>query len=277
MTEKYQPDQRLPAAAVNDMLRRIETMERRLADLADQPQSDAAHGLAPPPCVRVDVLNSSGSTMDARSIQGIKRHAFTDTVDTERVVLEVEEPDAAQHEGRWVVLEEEIPDQGVGSAILSGLAVVKVAVGDADDTHAEMTDADPNKLTSASAGTARILWKESGTGDLWALVQFPVLPAFGEYDTPVDETYSAEHPETISTSNEYTTTDDGVDVLWDRAEPPAGGEKGIEITLSAGIAYYHDGDKKIYDYLLNLEIDDHGMIRRITAKRRQEIDDVEEC
>jgi hypothetical protein len=226
------------------------------------------------------VRNDAGTDLDRFSVVGLDapviRPADNEAHFANRIALTGVLPEEGTHEGRFAVLREPIRSGAFGRAWALGVFPAHVDVEHEDHDRAEMADGATDALLSGKTGSARILWKEEGTGRKWAVVRVPAGAPVGVLDNPVDETYSAEHPETISTANEYAT-DDGAEVLWDREEPPPGGEKGIEITLSAGIAYYHNGDEVLYDYLLNFEIDDLGAIRRITAKRRQEVDAPEEC
>jgi hypothetical protein len=87
-----------------------------------------------------------------------------------------DEPAIASHRGRFVVLIEDIAGSEYGMAVISGVTPVKIDVRDADHRYAEVKDADTTQLQSGPIGTARILWKESGTGTKWAIVNLGVLP-----------------------------------------------------------------------------------------------------
>jgi hypothetical protein len=84
---------------------------------------------------------------------------------------------ANRHECRYVVLQEPLKDGKVGHAMLFGVTPVKLDVTvDAHDY------ADPNptltaKQRSGWQGSCRILWKQAGTGEKWAVVHFPVNDA----------------------------------------------------------------------------------------------------
>jgi hypothetical protein len=69
----------------------------------------------------------------------------------------------------FVVLQEPLAAGHFGIARILGLTRVKVNVTDAGHGYADCTTA-TDKLTSGATGPARILWKESGTGDKWAVV-----------------------------------------------------------------------------------------------------------
>jgi hypothetical protein len=61
------------------------------------------------------------------------------------------------------VTQEPIAEDGIGRVVVAGITPVTLTITDADDTHADATAASA-ELTTGTSGTARILWKESGTG-----------------------------------------------------------------------------------------------------------------
>ncbi len=71
--------------------------------------------------------------------------------------------------GIFAVVQEPIPEDGIGVAIIIGVALVNLLVTSTGDTYANCTTA-TDKLTTGSTGAARIIWKESGTGDKLGLV-----------------------------------------------------------------------------------------------------------
>lgn len=82
-------------------------------------------------------------------------------------------PATASHSnGRFAILAEPIPNGEYGRAYISNLAAVQINVTDANHSFADITDATTAKLASVESGPCVILWKESGTGDKWAIVRF---------------------------------------------------------------------------------------------------------
>jgi hypothetical protein len=78
--------------------------------------------------------------------------------------------------GRWGILAEAIPDTRYGKAIVAGVCPARIRVLDA--AH-EYVDAIPDGVSSIHLatdyhGSARILWRESGTGPKWALIRLGV-------------------------------------------------------------------------------------------------------
>lgn len=61
------------------------------------------------------------------------------------------------------ITEEPILASGVGRVVVAGIVPVTLTVTSSGDTYAD-TAASSGSLTTSTSGTARILWKESGTG-----------------------------------------------------------------------------------------------------------------
>jgi hypothetical protein len=119
-------------------------------------------------------------------------------------------PDIALHRGKFVVCLEpivaatETAQAGIGRALLVGVTPCKVDVQNEADAWADIADGDNAKLKSGPTGAAQILYKESGTGEKWAIVRlgnrgerslFPVLVSkdggsAGDEDNPCTYTYT---------------------------------------------------------------------------------------
>jgi len=131
---------------------------------------------------KVSVLNSSGSDLDRFFILGIDEPIILPADDQEdfesRITVDGVTPEdgtggsgASDHRGRFVVLQEPIPDGEIGKSRIAGETLVKIDVIEEAHEFADVTDGEPAYLTSSSTGSARILWKESGTGEKWALIR----------------------------------------------------------------------------------------------------------
>jgi hypothetical protein len=59
------------------------------------------------------------------------------------------------------------------------VSIVQIDVQGSGDTYASPIASDAAKLKSGTSGSARILYKEAGTGIKWAVVQFPASAAGG--------------------------------------------------------------------------------------------------
>jgi hypothetical protein len=73
--------------------------------------------------------------------------------------------------GRIVITAEPIIAGGIGRAYASGVCIAKIDVTDEAHTHADVAD-DETMLASSTSGPLSILWKEAGTGVVFALVRF---------------------------------------------------------------------------------------------------------
>lgn len=82
-------------------------------------------------------------------------------------------PTAADHQGRFVILLEPVANGEVARARAAGVTPVKVDVSDEAHAFADVADGVCTHLASGSEGVAAILWKEAGTGVVWALARFP--------------------------------------------------------------------------------------------------------
>lgn len=87
----------------------------------------------------------------------------------QRPIFEASAPAAATDQ--FVITTEPIVGQQIGRAVCAGLAVVKVNVSDAGHTRAVPVASETDYLASAASGGVPILYKESGTGELWAVVR----------------------------------------------------------------------------------------------------------
>jgi hypothetical protein len=68
----------------------------------------------------------------------------------------------------FAILQVPLESEKLGKALLQGISPVKVNIGNESHKYAKLNAAG---LVSASSGVGRILWKESGTGEKWVLLQ----------------------------------------------------------------------------------------------------------
>jgi len=121
------------------------------------------------------VENKSGYAVDWFGVLGIDGPLIAEATNSNefksRVMFTASTPDIDKHEGLFVVCIEAIPDGQIGKAVVSGVVQVQIDVTDADHTYAEIKDDDRTMLASGASGSARILWKATGTGTQWAIVR----------------------------------------------------------------------------------------------------------
>jgi len=126
------------------------------------------------------VKNASGYDQDRFAVLGIDSPIITPTDNEDefknRVALAGVTPDGKDHFGRFVVLLEPVRSGALGRACVSGVCPAKVYVTDEDHQFADVNDGQAGYLASGETGAALILWAESGTGEVWAVVRLG-LPA----------------------------------------------------------------------------------------------------
>ncbi len=161
---------RIPAATFNTFIDAAEDFQRRRHDQSAGPQAAGRRMDAVP------VKNNSGSDVGRFGVLGIDGPIFT-PADSEngfknRVALVGVTPADPTHLGRFAILLEPVAAGKIGQAAVAGVCVAKVAVQAADDGFADVKDGYSSSLKSGTSGAATILWKETGTGEKWAIVRF---------------------------------------------------------------------------------------------------------
>ena len=187
---------KIPAAGYNAMVdaARAEQQRRHGIDRSAKP------GFVEPAMVLVK--NNSGADRDRFDILGIDGPIFTptdnlDSFKNDRAVKGIT-PTTADHTGNFVILLEPLKAGKIGSAVASGVCVVKVNVTDTDHEYADVANAQAAYMASGHSGAARILWAESGTGQKWALVRIGAgggLPNGVNIDDVLSWTGTAWEPE----------------------------------------------------------------------------------
>jgi hypothetical protein len=160
------------AAAWNAML----DAARKVAEL------DASAGRAlsaTREAARVLVKNTTGTAFETGHIVGLGAPLFTPTDNLGefmfRPTILGAVPTLASHEGKWGVCAEQIPAGKIGAVIVGGVAPARVNVtaGTASLEGVEVKDGDETQLSLVAGGSARVMWRESGTsGTKWALIRF---------------------------------------------------------------------------------------------------------
>lgn len=134
----------------------------------------------------VRVKNDTGSDLSRSAVVALDEPIFLPADDEDAFLREVAfraaVPDYPANFGRFAVLLGPIAADGVGRAVVAGVAPVRVYVAVAGHRWADIDDGSTARLRSCTAGTAAILWCEgdSGgatTGDQWAIVRLGSAPA----------------------------------------------------------------------------------------------------
>lgn len=172
MYSKVKPGDELayPARLHNAMIDTVRDHERARAsrggDGVEQPFKSTI----------IKVQNDTGEDLAQRSIVGFEEAVFDPAVSLDyfqdRVVLAGRKPSLPDDSGRFGVLLADLAADDIGEAVLTGACVVQVMVTDATHRCAEAVDGNSDYLASTDAWPAtQILWKETGTGLKWAVVQ----------------------------------------------------------------------------------------------------------
>ena len=80
-------------------------------------------------------------------------------------------PKHPEHYGRFMILLDPMRIGKIGRAWVSGVCPAYITVEDECHQCCDVKHDDPTKLKSCPKGSARILWREGGTGDQWAVVR----------------------------------------------------------------------------------------------------------
>lgn len=168
---------RIPAAAYNSFLDAAADYRNRLmGQESDFLQRDTKTGI-------VYVRNKSGSDQDRFAVLGIAGTVITPEENERefksRIVFDVKKPNEvdefhADHEMKYVILQEPLKNNAVGAGMVCGVTPVKLDVKDENDDYAGFKEGQTGFLETWYVGTARILWKEPGPGRKWGIVRFPV-------------------------------------------------------------------------------------------------------
>jgi hypothetical protein len=160
---------------------------------------------------KVLVQNNSGGNLDKFSVLGIDSPYITPTENEtdfqERITIVGVTPTEDDHTGKFIVLQEPIPNGKTGRGILSGETIVKIDVEDADHEYAEVTDSQAGYLTSTDSGSAKILWKESGTGQVWAYVRLGFPQIYNIYEDDASSVYTIDRTNESDDSKEWNPSD----------------------------------------------------------------------
>jgi len=257
---------RMPAKAYNtfiDMARDFQNRQRN-ADGSAQPGSDPASTI-------VLVKNATGADQLRFAVLGINGPIYTpdDNLDSfkNKLAFIGAVPTTASYTGKYVVLLEPAVNGAIVRAVVAGVVPVKVDFGDANHGFADVKNSDSTSLKSAAAGSAQILWKQSGTGVKWAQVRLSNILA-GSLTGPATLGSNTEGSETPSSD---TWTRDGTTSGSNYAGVP------LDLWVVGRVVYNHAGDKKLYAFLRKLSFDSVGFLRVAGAENRVEVDAAEAC
>ncbi len=125
----------------------------------------------------VRVKNCSGEDRDRFDVLGIDE-VFPQPSDNPSAfkagpVLHGVTPNKEKHCGRFVILLEPVKSDGIVSACIAGLTVARINIEEDEDwiQSADIADGEASELKAKVQGSAKILWREEGSGTVWAVVR----------------------------------------------------------------------------------------------------------
>lgn len=150
----------------NSFIDAAEYVRNRQADLSSSTsRRDTKSGI-------VMLRNNTGSALDQFKVLSVGNLIIT-PADNEQdfrntlPVFEAENVTSNNLKKPFVILQKPLAKSECGIAMVAGITPVKVNIGSATHEYAELS---ANGLKSSESGSIRILWKEEGTGDRWAVV-----------------------------------------------------------------------------------------------------------
>lgn len=214
----------------------------------------------------VYLLNSSGAARDRFNVLGLGDPIYSPTDNQNefenRITFAGATPATATHLGKFAILLKSSPSAKITPAIIAGVCQVKINVVHASHQYADVKNGDATQLESARIGSARILWKESGTGSKWAIVELGALGR-GTNASPLELADENEGSETALT-DDWDITDQGED-------------DGLELWQVTRVVYNEAGDKKLYGFKRKMTFDSTGRLVLVGQEVRYEIDSPGAC
>ena len=144
--------------------------ERQQSSIASRQPERERNGI-------VLLKNASGSDRNRFDILGIDSPVIEPAENLNefqnRVALNGSIPSVTSHAGKFAILQEPVKADGIARAMLVGVTPVRVNVTDTSHAFADLTGGNASQLASSASSGVRILWKESGTGLLQAVVELP--------------------------------------------------------------------------------------------------------
>lgn len=172
-------------------------------------QSTVAFGQSPSGEFRqtglVPVKNITGEERQRFDVVGVDDPVFTpdDSLDSfkNQIALDGAIPCEHRHLGRFAILQEPADANGIVPAAVAGVTIARVDVVDESHPFCDVVNCGTEALQSNPTGSAKLIWKEAGTGTKWAVIRFGETEA-----TPSGSTTTTTTPDPTSTTVGPTTT-----------------------------------------------------------------------
>lgn len=120
------------------------------------------------------VKNATSEDAEAFSVMGLGNPVIPPSENSvefrNSITLEATTPLSDTHEGLYCILQEPVQKGKIGRAVLSGVTWCNLYIESESDEFAEIQDLTRSYLVTGPDGSAKILWKEDGTGYKWGLV-----------------------------------------------------------------------------------------------------------
>lgn len=173
MGRRFHPNQNLPSLSARDL-----NGWSRAADFVaqrDAEQNDSRGVAGTLPHLRCILQNDTGSDVADFHVFGLGAlrvvSLSTDPQQLRRkLVFDAEAPVKATHGTKFAITWEPIKVGREGYGVIVGLVPVRINVTDEDHEFAAIDDADATRLASDGSEGVPIVWKESGTGEKWGVV-----------------------------------------------------------------------------------------------------------
>jgi hypothetical protein len=142
---------------------------------------------------QVWIKNNSGADRSACEILGIDTSIPVSPTHNlgafqQDCVVQGVSPTFASHDGKFVILPGALPNSEIGIGQIAGVCAVQVTVTAGLEWYgyADVTNNTATKLTLLPSGKAQVLWRETGTGDKWAIVLLGLPPGNVTKDVKLD-------------------------------------------------------------------------------------------
>lgn len=208
----------IPAEEQNALLRAERLVSRSQRNLSGQTIDE----LFPP--LITWVKNSTASPVNAFGVLGLDAPLISPTADPSsaqtiefrsKIAFSGVAPlTATPHYGKYAILQEPAAAGEIVRAVMGGVCFCKLLVNDADDPAADIANSTTSYLTSQPHGSARVLWKEPGTGEKWALIHIGswVGAMLGKTNGTVNKGTGASNNVSVWAGAEGSEADTGVDI-----------------------------------------------------------------
>jgi len=233
---------RIPARTFNTII----DATRDYLDRQQSQSTDAARGFRQTGIVLV--RNDSGADRDRFHVLGIDGPVFTPTANLDefknRVVLKGKKPSRDDHLGKFVVLLEPIKSNQIGLAYLDGICPAKIDVKKEKHPFADIKHDDATMMESRDDGSAVILWKETGEGQKWAVVQlgrrttpwyWGTLSEDLKYGESADVALQKQNPDDGTLSSLGRTVEAYCPILASQYKIPSGAKVKVEVHPPSGL------------------------------------------